>query len=94
MDPCATAAMQAQAVGRKYDSKGSVLARQAADPEKQASSMSAQALPLLGVAAMFSFATFVAVHVRWGQRSTRVIQVSQDAELGDVSFLSDDGLVE
>jgi len=94
VDPCATAVVQVQAVGRKYDSKESALAQTAAVSKKEASMMPAWALPLLGVVAMFSFAAFVAAGVRWGQRSTRMIQVSQDAELGDASFLSDDGPVE
>jgi len=94
VDPCATAVVQVQAVGRKYDSKQSALAQEAAASKKEASMMPAWALPLLGVVAMFSFAAFVAAGVRRGQRSTRMIQVLQDAELGDVSFLSDDGPVE
>jgi len=94
LDPCAAAVVQVQAVGRKYDSKESALAKEAAASKKEASMMPAWALPLLGVVAMFSFATLVAVGVRRGQRSTRSIHVLQDAELGDASFLSDDGPVE
>merc|ERR1712106_35973 len=94
VDPCATAVVQVQAVGRKYDSEESALAQKAAVSKKEASMMPAWALPLLGVVAMFSFAAFVAAGVSQGQRSTRMIQVSQDAELGDASFLSDDGPVE
>merc|ERR1712194_81668 len=94
VDPCATAVVQVQAVGRKYDSKQSALAQKAAASKKEASMMPAWALPLFGVVAMFSFAAFVAAGVRRGQRSTSMIQVLQDAELGDVSFLSDYGPVE
>jgi len=94
VDPCAPAVVQVQAVGRKYDSKESALAQEAEVSKKEASMMPAWALPLLGVVAMFSFATFVAAGVRRGQRSTRMIQVPQDAELGDASFLIDDGPVE
>jgi len=86
VDPCATAVVQVQAVGRKYDSKESALAQEAAASNKKASVMPAWALPLLGMVAMFSCATSVAVGVRRGQRSTRMMQVSQDAELGDASF--------
>jgi len=94
VDPCATAVVQVQAVGRKYNSKESGLALKAAASKKEASMMPPWALPLLGVVAMFSFATFVAAGVRRSQRSTRMIQVPQDAELGDASFLIDDGPVE
>jgi len=95
VDPCATAVVQVQAVGRKYNSKESGLAQKAAAAsKKEASMMPAWALPLLGVVAMFSFATFVAAGVRRGERSTRMIRVPQDAELGDASFLIDDGPVE
>jgi len=71
-----------------------VPAQEAAVSQKEASMMPAWTFPLLAVVAMFSFATFVAVVVRRGHRSTRRIQVMQDAELGDASFLSDDGPVE
>jgi len=94
VDPCATAVVQVQAVGRKYDSKESALAQEAAASNKKASVMPAWALPLLGMVTMFSCATFVAAWVRRGQRSTGMIQVSQDAELGDAALLSDDEPVE
>jgi len=94
VDPCATEVVQVQAVGRKYGSKEAALVQEAVASKKEARMMPAWALPLLGVVAMFSLATFVAVGVRQGQRSTRMIQVSQDAELGDTSFLSDDEPVE
>merc|ERR1711957_971963 len=88
VDPCATAVVQVQAVGRKYDSKQSALAQEAAASKKEASMMPAWALPLLGVFAMFSFATLVGAGVRRGQSYTRMIQVSQDTELGDAALLS------
>merc|ERR1712086_722144 len=81
VDPCATAVVQVQSVARKYDSKESALGQEAALSKKEASMMPEWALPLLSVVAMFSFATFVAVGVRRGQRSTRMTEALQDAEL-------------
>jgi len=84
-DPCAPSV-----VGRKYGSKESALAQEASAPNKETSVLHAWALPLLGVVVSVSFATFVAVRVRWGQRSTRQIQFVQDEELGGTPFVSND----
>merc|ERR1712129_357950 len=86
--------VQVQGVARKYDSKESALVQEAALSKKEESMMPEWGLPLLSVVAMFAFATFVAVGVRRGQRSTRMTEALQDAELGDASCLSDDGPVE
>jgi len=91
-DPCAPSV-----VGRKYVSKESALAQEAAAsnkeavvPNKEVSQMAAWALPLLGMVAALAMATFVGARVCRGQRSSRQMNLMQDEELGGAPFVSND----
>lgn len=91
-DPCA-----ASVVGRKYGSEESASAQKAvvSDQDAVASNQEARmipawALPLLGIVTALAFCTFVVARARWGQRSTRQLNLTQDAELGGTPFVSND----
>lgn len=84
-------------VARKYTPEESALSPEISATKKEESSMMpAWAFPLFGVVAMFSFASFLAIRVRRGERSSRRIQVVQPLSQteDEVSFLSDDSAVE
>jgi len=62
---------------RKYDAKEAALVQQAAAPKKESSMVSAAAVPLFGVVAMFTFVAFVSTRARG--------QSDEEAFMSDVS---------
>jgi len=76
-----------------YNAKEASLVQELAVPQKKASAVPAWAFPLVGMAAMFSFASFLAVRVRRQQRSTRRVQIRAAAESDVEALLAEEDVV-